>query len=121
MRTSGSIAARSDGWYICFTPAFYRRPGGSERADTRRPCPVDRVVCRGDGAAAARFGRPEDDDPVDLRRPTRLGAPELGDLTMRVDVVCGDASQAKTLRRGSGFPHPLRKVVAVGDRASAIR
>ena len=58
----------------------------------RRPGPVDVERGAGERPAAARLGRAEDEDPVGLRRPAGLVAPQLGHLATGRDVVEGDAA-----------------------------
>src|SRR5262245_66584318 len=94
MSTSGSIAARSDGWYICFIGPNSSGATPSQEAERAgRPLPVDRRRGPGDGPPPAGLGRAEDEDPVGLRRATGLVAPQLGHLPMRGDVVEGDAGE----------------------------
>src|SRR5256885_2336437 len=107
MSTSGSIAARSDGWYICFTPAFYRRPDRARRSEgpqpPRRPRPIHRQVCAGDGATSTDIARRQHEDPIDLGCATRLAAPEPGHLAMGVDVVVDHSRELVALRGCRGF------------------
>jgi hypothetical protein len=90
MRTSGSIAARSDGWYICFIGSnSSRRPGQRRRSARGGHSQSTGVGGGGEGSAPARLGRAEDEDPIGLRRPAGLVAPELRHLPMGRDVVEG--------------------------------
>src|SRR5689334_8639707 len=118
MRTSGSIAARSDGWYICFIGLKSSRWSGSEEAERAgRPLPVDRRRGGGDGPAAARFGRAEDEDPVSLGRPARLVAPELRHLAAGGHVIERDPREAVALGLGRGLPDAFREPNGTPDRA----
>src|SRR6185436_4646286 len=110
MRTSGSIAARSDGWYICFIGSNSSgRPRSEETERARRPLPVDRGRGGGEGAAPARLGGAEDEDPVGLRRPARLVAPQLRHLPIGGHVVEGDPGEAIAQRLSRRLPDPLRE------------
>ena len=68
-----------------------------------------RAAGRGERSPAAGLGRAEDDDPVDLRRPAGLGAPELGHLAVGVDVVRGDARRAGSPPARPPIPRPARR------------
>ena len=82
----------------CLLPAPRGPP--SDWSEPRRPAPVDRQARARNGAPAAGLRRPEDEDPIDLRRPARLAPPEPRHLSVGVDVVVGDPRQDVALRSG---------------------
>src|SRR6185436_2595463 len=121
MRTSGSIAARSDGWYICFIGPNSSRRGASQEPETaRRPLPVHRRCRRGDRPPPARLGRAEHEDSVGLRGAAGLVSPELRHLPARGDVVERDPGETVAFGLGGGLPDPRGKPDGAPDGPAAI-
>src|SRR3954447_8774973 len=116
MSTSGSMEARSDGWYISCMDQILQGAQGP-----RRPRPVDVVGSTRDGATAPGLGRAEDEQTVGLGRSARFGAPQFRHLADRRDVVERDTGQAVPLGLGGCFPDPLRKADAAADPSPAVR
>ena len=86
----------------------------------RRPAPVDVERRPGEGPAAARLGRAEDEDAVGLRGPPGLVAPQLGHLANGCDVVERDPGELVALRLGSGDPGPLGQADPAADVPPAV-
>src|SRR4249919_2519061 len=113
IRTSGSMAARSEGWYIGCMGAILEGAQGP-----RRPGPVDVVAGPGDGAAAPDVGRAEDEDPVGLGRLPGLVAPRLRHRARGRHDDEGDARGAVDRGPGSAFPEASGQPVAPPDPAA---
>src|SRR3954447_3956157 len=83
MSTSGSIAARSSGWYISFIAAFYRRARGGFAADSR-------------GGARGRRSRSESPAGASWRRDEdRRCEADGGRQCDRARQVAGDADRPR--------------------------
>ncbi len=113
MSTSGSIDARSSGWYICCIASEYTRASGG-------PGPLDRRNGRRDRSPPPQLGRPEHEQPVDPGRPAGFRAPETRELVPRVDLVGSDPGQQVALGLGGGLPREARQRVLLAPGAPEI-
>src|SRR6478752_1421231 len=115
MSTSGSIEARSDGWYICCMAEILQGAQGPWR-----PGPVDVGAGAGERASAAGLGRAEDEEAVGLRGAAGLAAPQLRHLADGRDIVESHAGESIALGLGGVLPDALGEPDAAPDPSTAI-